>query len=166
MKRERGTKMIRNISIVFLSFLISSVILLGCEGKNDDSEAAKAELLFPKVQKELERVQRNNRSLIDQLREVQHERDQYILRLRQLTTEGQNVEEMNAKIKQQAEKIAILEEQIEELNATVESQRATISEQQNTITELVGLIEQQPVSDGQQGNVDQQETVEQQAEGY
>ncbi len=157
--------MIRKISIVFLSFLVSSVIFPGCGGKDDNSEAAKAELLLPKVQKDLERVRRNYNSLSDQLRVVQHERDQFALRLRQLMTEGQNIEEMNVKIKQQAERITLLGEQIEELNATVESQRATISEQQNTITELVGLIEQ-PVPDEQQGIVDQQETVEQQAEGY
>jgi septal ring factor EnvC (AmiA/AmiB activator) len=152
--------MIRRISIVFLSFLVSSVIFSGCGGKDDNSEAAKAELLLPKVQKDLERVRRNYNSLSDQLRVVQHERDQLALQLRQLMAEGQNVDEMKAKIKQQTERITLLGEQIEELNVTVESQRATISEQQNTITELVGLIEQQPVSDTQQ------ETVEPQAEGY
>ncbi len=157
--------MIRKISIVFFSFLISSVIFLGCEGKDDNSEAARAELLLPKVQKDLERVRRNYNSLSDRLRVVQHERDQLALQIRQLTTEGQNVEEMNAKIKQQAERITLLEEQIEELNATVESQRATISEQQNTITELVELIEQ-PVSDEQQGIVDQQEVLDQQDYEY
>lgn len=153
-------------SIVFLSFLVGSVIFSGCGGKDDNSEAARAELLLPKVQKDLERVRRNYNSVSDQLRVVQHERDQLALQLRQLMAESQNIEEMNAKNKQQTEKITLLGEQIDELNATVESQRATISEQQNTITELVGLIEQQPVSEEQQGTVDQQGTVEQEAEGY
>jgi chromosome segregation ATPase len=160
--------MIEKISIVFLSLMVGSVVFLGCEGKDDSSETAKAELLLPKVQKELERIQRSNRSLVDQLREVQHERDQYVMRLRQLATDSQTVEEMNAKIKQQAARTVLLEEQIEALNATVESQRATISEQQNTITELVNLIEQEPVSDIQQEPVSdiQQEAVEQQVDGY
>ena len=150
----------KKISIVFLSFFVGSVIFLGCEGKDDNSEAAKAQLLLPKVQKDLERVRRNYNSLSERLRVVQHERDQLALQIRQLMTDGQNVEEMNAKVKQQAERITFLEGQIEELDATVESQRATISEQQNTITELVGLFEQQPVSDTQE------EIVEPQAEGY
>ena len=158
--------MIRRKSIVFLSFLLSSVMFLGCKGKNNDSEAAKAELLLPKVQRDLERIKRNYNSLVDQLRVVQHERDQLAAQVTQLSSEGQSIVEMNLKNKQQAERITFLEEQIEELNATVESQRTTISEQQSTITELVGLIEQQPVPDTQQGTIDQQETVEQQAEGY
>ena len=164
--------MIKKISIVFLSFLVSSVMLPGCEGKDDNSEAAKAQLLLPKVQKDLERTRRKYNSLSDRLRVVQHERDQLAMRIRQLTTDDQSVEEMNMKVKQQAERIVFLEEQIEELSATIDSQRTTISQRENTINELVALIEQQPVSDDQQGIVDQQEIVEQeevieeQIEGY
>lgn len=148
------------------------MLFLGCGGKDDNSEAAKAQLLLPKVQKDLERIRRNYNSLSDQLRVVQHERDQYVLRLRQLTADGQNIEEMNMKMKQQAERIAFLEEQIGQLNATIESQQTTISQRDNTISELVALIEQQPVSDEQQGIIDQQEIIEQgdvaeqQVEGY
>jgi peptidoglycan hydrolase CwlO-like protein len=156
--------MIRNISIVFfLSFLISSMILAGCEGRDDNSEAAKAQLLLPKVQKDLERTRRSLNSLSDQLRIVQHERDQLIQQVRQISSArddavstAQNVEGMSTKINEQSERIKYLEDEIDRLNSVIEEQGVTISQQQATIAELVSLIDQEPVTDGQQEVFDQQ----------
>jgi len=164
--------MIKKIYIVILSLLIGSVIFPGCEGKDDNSEAVRAELLLPKVQKDLDTIRRRYNSLSEQLRVVQHERDQFAIQIRQLTADGQNVEEIKIKFREQAERINFLEEQIEELNTTIESQRTTISGHESTIAELIALIEQQNISNEQQEIIDQQEVVEQeefveeQAEGY
>jgi len=160
--------MIRNMSIVFfLSFLVCSVIFVGCKGKDDNSEAAKAQLLLPKIQKDLARARSTMNSLSDQLRVVQHERDQLIQQIGQLTsardnavstaeTADKSIDEMVAKIDEQSERIKYLEDEINRLNSTIEDQGATISQQQATIAELVSLIDQEPVSEGQQGIVDQQ----------
>lgn len=156
--------MIRKISIVFfLSFLVSSMIFVGCEGRDDNSEAAKAQLLLPKVQKDLERARRSMNSLSDQLRVVQHERDQLIQQIRQISSArddavstAQNVDDMSTKINEQSERIKYLEDEINRLNSVTEEQGATISQQQATIADLVSLIDQEPVSEGQQEVVDQQ----------
>jgi len=160
--------MIRKMSIVFfLSFFVSSMIFLGCEGKDDNSEAAKAQLLLPKVQKDLERTRRSLNSLSEQLRVVQHERDQLIQRIRQITsarddavstaeTVGQNVGDMSTKINEQSERIKYLEEEIDRLNSVIEEQGATISQQQATIADLVSLINQGDISENQQEVVDEQ----------
>lgn len=164
--------MIKKAYIIFLSFIVGSVMLHGCEGKDDNSEAVRAELLLPKVQKDLENIRKRYNSLSESLRVVQHERDQFAIQIRQLTTDGQDVKQIEIKFKEQAERINFLEEQIVELSATIESQRTTISEHESTIAELVALIEQQNTSDEQQEIIDQQEVMEQeefveeQAEGY
>ncbi|MBN2182168.1 MAG: hypothetical protein JW715_09660 [Sedimentisphaerales bacterium] len=144
----------RKSIVFFLSGLICSVILIGCTQKDDNSEAARAQVLLPKVQKDLDRVKRNNDSLIDRLRAVELERNMLSQQVNQLTTAGQNVSEMTAKINEQGERITYLETQIDELNAVIESQRNTISEQQSTIAELVSFFER-PDSETQEVVMDQ-----------
>ena len=159
--------MARRISIVFfLSVFVCSVIFMSCKGREDKSQAAEAQVLLAKVQKELERAKSNQNSLIEQLRTVQLERNQLATQIRQLTsahddaistaeTADQSIGEMTAKIGEQSERIKFLEDEINRLNSVIEDQGTTISQQQATIAELVSLIEQ-PIPEEQQEIVDQQ----------
>src|SRR4030042_1100018 len=160
--------MAKKMSIVFsLSFFVYSMILIGCKPREGNSQAAEAQVLLPKVQKDLERARSNLNSLSEQLRMIRFERDQLATQIRQLTsahddavstaeTAGQNIGEMTAKINEQSERIKFLEDEINRLNSVIEDQGTTISQQQATIAELVGLIEQRPIPEGQQGIIAQQ----------
>jgi chromosome segregation ATPase len=156
----------RRLTIVFYLSLLVCSILLSCRQKDDSSQAAEAQIMLPKVQRELERAKSNMNSLSEQLQAVQFERNQLAAQVRQLTsahdeaistaeTAGQSISEMTAKINEQNQKIQSFEDEINRLNSVIEEQGTTIAQQQTTIAELVGLIEQRPVSEGQQQITDQ-----------
>jgi len=153
--------------VFFLSVLVCSVMLISCERRGDDTEAAEAQVLLPKAQKDLARAKSNLNSLREQLQAVQHERDLLAQQVGELTTARDNavntaqtvdksIDNMTAKINEQSERISFLENEIDELNAVVEVQRATIAEQQGTIAELVSFIKQKPIPEEQEEVIDKQ----------
>lgn len=165
--RLDSRRKISRLAIVFCLSLLICSILLSCKQKDDSSQAAEAQILLPKVQRDLERARSNMNSLSEQLQAVQFERNQLAAQVRQLTsahdeavstaeTVGQSVSEMTATINEQNQKIQAYEEEINRLNSVIEEQGATIAQQQTTIAELVGLIEQGSVPEGQQQAADQQ----------
>jgi chromosome segregation ATPase len=158
-------------SLLFLSVFVCSVILVGCQDKRENKEKAEAELLVPKLERELAKAKSHLKLLSDELEAVKQMRDQLEQQVRNLTaahddavkqseTADQNVDELNRKINKQSERISYLENEINVLNSVVEEQRATIAEQQGTIAELVTIIEQQPVEGEQVIPEEQQEVVE------
>ena len=162
-------KTMRRAIVFCLSLLVCS-ILLSCKQKDNSSQAAEAQIMLSKVQRDLERAKSNMNSLSEQLQAVQFERNQLAAQVRQLNSAhdeavstaenaGQSISEMTAKMNEQNEKIQAFEDEINRLNSVIEEQGATIAQQQATIAELVGLIEQRPVPEGQQQQIADQQNM-------
>ena len=149
----------------FLTVLICSVVLVGCEGRDDisDLEAVDGEVLSS-VRSGLAKVKRDLTDLSDELQAARGIQEELMKQIEMLVADRDNaevtakvteqrIEELAAQINEQVEVLSQFENEVKGLNVAVENQQTTINELQTTITELVNIIEQQAAAEEQQEEV-------------
>ncbi|MHC4558973.1 MAG: hypothetical protein ACYTFW_13890 [Planctomycetota bacterium] len=168
--------------LAFLIILICSMILVGCESRENEEaqvDAAEANILLTKVRGDLARTQKNLNDLSEELQAVKDVRDELDEQVEQLTVDRdsaiaeaeaaeEKINNLTTQLNEQHESLVLLEKEIEPLKAIIESQQATITEQQTTITELQAtiaeletLIQVQTIPEEQQEEIEEPEIEEQ-----
>ncbi len=149
----------------FLAVLICSVALVGCEGKDDNSdlEAVDGEVLSS-VRSGLAKVKRDLTDLSDELQTTRGIQEELMKQIEMLVADRDNaevtakateqrIEELTNQINEQKEICSQFENEINALNTAIENQQTTINELQMTIAELASMIERQAAI-GQQGDIE------------
>jgi chromosome segregation ATPase len=173
---ERSFEMMRITSeLAFLIILICSMILVGCESRENEEaqvDAAEANILLTKVRGDLARTQKNLNDLSEELQAVKDVRDELDEQVEQLTVDRdsaiaeaeaaeEKINNLTTQLNEQHESLVLLEKEIEPLKAIIESQQATITELQATIAELETLIQVQTIPEEQQEEIEEPEIEEQ-----